>query len=352
MACEILILTPNLELPGGVANFYAVARQYFSPSVKYLQFNSRFPHGWRKSVFNTFFFLRAVFFIAILSPKIVVVNPSLGRSALLRDGIFVAWAKVFKKKTVVFWRGWNPRNEHLLHGPLLRYLVRTSLKKANAQIVLSSEAKDCLEQLGVEQDRIFHSNTIVDQEFFAKKPRTEKDKFVVLFLTRIERYKGIFEAIEIFQILDKEDIELHIVGDGSALGNIRALVEEEQLQNIKVLGYKSGLEKIKAFKQADVYLFPSYSEGMPNSVLEAMATGLPVVCTRVGSLLDFFEDGNMGFSHELPIDVCAFAESILTIYSDPSVRHRMSEFNSSFAMTHFLASRSIVKLEEVLLAAR
>ncbi len=65
---------------------------------------------------------------------------------------------------------------------------------------------------------------------------------------------------------------------------------------MRFLGHVSGAAKTQAFRAADIYLFTSLAEGMPNSVLEAMAFGLPIVTRPVGGIRDFFEDGRMGYA--------------------------------------------------------
>jgi glycosyltransferase involved in cell wall biosynthesis len=174
--------------------------------------------------------------------------------------------------------------------------------------------------------------------------------FVILFLTRIEKYKGIYETFEIFDRLTLRNlnIELHIAGDGSEMDTIKSLVCVKNNSKIKILGYLSGDEKINAYKNSSVYLFPSYSEGMPNSVLEAMACGLPIICTNVGALEDFFENEKMGFIHPMPINIESFENSILTLYYERELLNTMASFNNHYAKDHFLASRSIQKLEALI----
>ena len=92
------------------------------------------------------------------------------------------------------------------------------------------------------------------------------------------------------------------------------------------------------FRAADLYLFTSYHEGMPTSVLEAMCFGLPIVTRPVGGLVDFFENGKMGqmvdsFNAE---DFIAPIENLLHYPGDVK---RIINYNSQYGRTHFLASK-------------
>lgn len=351
MSNKIFIFVPNPKLLGGVSHYYQTARKYFTDDVKYLYFNARYTKGLLKIQLNLFQLLKSIISIFIFSPRTVVVNPSLARNSILRDGLIVFTSHILQKKTIVFWRGWNPNDEFLLKSGITGIIFRSSLKSAETHIVLNKNTQKSLINNNVDKSKITFSNTIVDDCYFYDKSTkyTNKQKFIILFLTRIEKYKGIYETIEIFKRLKEEleNIELHIAGNGNEIDNIKNLVHNQNITGIKFLGYVTGLEKIKVYQNSDVYLFPSYSEGMPNSVLEAMGAGLPVVCTKVGALEDFFKDGYMGFSHDLPINIDLFVSSITSLFYDKTLRIAISDYNKEYAEENFMASTTINKLEKI-----
>lgn len=83
---------------------------------------------------------------------------------------------------------------------------------------------------------------------------------------------------------------------------------------------------------------------MPTSVLEAMAFGLPVVTRPVGGLVDFFEDGKMGYLVE-SLDATDFAEKVLDLIEGIDKARAMSVYNWGYARQHFLASKVAKELE-------
>ena len=88
------------------------------------------------------------------------------------------------------------------------------------------------------------------------------------------------------------------------------------------------------YRQAAVYCLPSYRGGAPLSVLEAMASGLPVVATRISGLPHLIEEGKGGFLIE-PGDVSALADRLRSLYDDPELRKSMGRFNRRRAVERF-----------------
>jgi glycosyltransferase involved in cell wall biosynthesis len=154
--------------------------------------------------------------------------------------------------------------------------------------------------------------------------RARGNALKILFLARVEKAKGIYEAVDAFRIVQAKhsSVCLTIAGDGSELKSVKEYVRAQNIEGITFLGWVRGPSKLEAFAKADVYLFPTHhGEGMPNSVLEAMACGLPVVTRPVGGVRDFFENGRMGFLTEgKEPQVLA---SLLEVWSSMSLRRQM-----------------------------
>lgn len=122
---------------------------------------------------------------------------------------------------------------------------------------------------------------------------------------------------------------LAIVGDGPA----RAALEQHFAgTNTKFMGYLKGLELSQAFASADIFTFPSAMETFGLVIVEAMASGLPVVTTLVGGAKDVIKRGETGYAYPVG-DVNGLVEGVQAIVSEPGNRARMSVLARSFAET-------------------
>ena len=273
--------------------------------------------------------------------EIVLLNPSFGYKSLLRDALFLRASKRAGKRTVVFFRGWEAKCERAVRRRFAR-AFRFAYARADLVLVLATEFERALRDLAYRGPIVVETTAVADGDFEPPNSERAPSKTVeLLFLARVERNKGVYRAIEAFELLRKAgaDVALTIAGDGTELERARQYVVERAITGVRFPGYVRDAEKLAVFRQADVFLFPSsHGEGMPNSVLEAMAHGLPVVAAAVGGLRDFFEDGKMGFlcDSEEPARI---AEAVQRIVADPALCSAIGTFNRDYADRRFRASR-------------
>jgi glycosyltransferase involved in cell wall biosynthesis len=341
---------------GGVGMYYLSLQNHFHPLVEYFHFSDDKSKNLLKKVkfriTDMYTFFRKC---RKKQPKIDIVhlNPSLSWSGLLRDGFFLMLARLYKKKTIVFFRGWH---EYMVtkidQNRIIRFFFKKVYGKSDAFIALSSAFKTKLREWDFKQP-VFIETTSVDDRLIAasegsQQQKKTKNKISILFLARVEKAKGIYETLEAYRLLAEKqlDISLTIAGDGSCLYEIKQFASDNNL-DVKFKGYVSGEEKGKTFAESDIYLFPTYhGEGMPNAVLEAMAFGLPVITRPVGGLNDFFEDGKMGYLTESK-DPKVYAELIEKLITNPVLRKEISAYNAAFARNHFMASNVARRLENI-----
>lgn len=135
---------------------------------------------------------------------------------------------------------------------------------------------------------------------------------------------------------------MYVVGSGKELRAVETLTRS--MNGIKLLGAKFGEELANCYKDSDIYLLPTHGEGMPTSVLEAMAFGLPVITRPVGGLKDFFEDGKMGYLIE-DFDTNEYIEKIVQLMRNEKLYESISSYNYNYAQHRFLASKVARQLE-------
>jgi glycosyltransferase involved in cell wall biosynthesis len=150
-----------------------------------------------------------------------------------------------------------------------------------------------------------------------------------LFCGWLERFKGVNELVEALRIVQESGLrwELTFCGGGSQRQGLEKRVAELGLgPQVHFAGWVRGADKLTAFWGADVFVLPSYSEGLPNALLEAMAAGLPVVASRVGGIPCLVQDNVNGLL-VAPRTIPELAQALLDLASQPEVRERMGALN-------------------------
>lgn len=140
----------------------------------------------------------------------------------------------------------------------------------------------------------------------------------LLFLGRLWQEKGVFDLIDALALVHAQCPQVHLVCAGD--GDHAAVLAHAQARGVAgcltLPGWLDGAAKAQALAQAAVFVLPSYAEGLPVGVLEAMAFGLPVVATRVGGVAEALGPG-AGLLCE-PGDVPALAQALLALLQDPA----------------------------------
>lgn len=151
----------------------------------------------------------------------------------------------------------------------------------------------------------------------------------VLFLGELGKRKGCYDIPEVIAQVRKSipDVKFILAGAGSEADEnaIKKLIDEKGVSdNVEFPGWVRGDMKDKLLRKADVFFLPSYNEGMPMSVLDAMGYGLPVVSTNVGGISKIVHDGENGYCCD-PGNVNRFAKGITKILLDGKERKSFGE---------------------------
>ena len=277
---------------------------------------------------------------------LVVLNPSILSKAFFREALFARQLISKEIPFISFFHGWDLDFEKKVDKYFINLFLST-FGKSEKIITLSPEAKKKIIHWGYEgevvvETTIVDSQLIGDYTFEERRKQIVTDKTIkILFLARMERTKGIFELIDAFNELQKEspNVELVLAGNGTAYEEVKEYVSS--MSNIKMLGHIEGEDKAKVFKESDIYCLPSYSEGLPVSVLEAMAFGLPVLTTSVGGLRYFFKEGKMGYT-SIPQDRDTLLHALKMLILNQEKMLEIAKFNFDYAQ-EYLMSDNVAK---------
>ncbi len=218
------------------------------------------------------------------------------------------------------------------HGSL-KWLRGLVYKKAKLCIASSEAVRDEFRALGVDAKKIEIIPNGVDwDEFMNSQRKTSPGVFRILCVGRLEKVKGQAYLIEAFRkIQDKISqsrfpelrLLLTLVGDGSEKANLKKKVLELGLnESVEFVGEVRHDNLPEYFAKADVAAIPSLSEGFGIVALEAIASGVPIVASRVGGLTDIQKDFRTGFLVE-PGDAEALASAIMSCINNPEFRYAL-----------------------------
>jgi glycosyltransferase involved in cell wall biosynthesis len=178
---------------------------------------------------------------------------------------------------------------HRLIGPFLRVVWR------NAGGVVANSIG--LRDLGQAFDPKTPIDIIpngVDAERFVPAPRSW-DPPRMLFVGRVVYQKGLDVLFRALGQLQSLPWELSIIGDGTQAERLRAMADEmDMMERLHLLGWQHNDDLVHQYQRANLFVYPSRHEGMPNAVLEAMATGLPVLATRIAGNEELVVPGETG----------------------------------------------------------
>jgi len=341
---KILINIPCMDLVGGVVSQYVGLAPYWTENIKYNIVGKRTEKKATGIYWILWDILNFIYIIFRWRPNAILLNPSLGKTAVLRDMIFLTISSALGKKTFIFIHGWDKEFAKKLNK---KWFVRLC-NRATGIFVLAKEFKFELLKWGIKVP-ILPATTKVDNKLLESFDINSRNGGIktILFLARVEIKKGIFIAIDTFNLLKQKYpyLKFKIVGNGGALDKSKKYVIDNKITDVEFTGNLSGEDLIDAFKSGDLYILPSFTEGMPTSVLEAMAFGLPVITRPVGGLSDILKNDLMGYTTK-SLNPENFARRIELLIKSPEECLKMSQFNYQYAKDHFMASEVAKYMEK------
>ncbi|MFV9631150.1 MAG: glycosyltransferase family 4 protein [Methanosarcinales archaeon] len=258
--------------------------------------------------------------------------------------------KLMRKPYVV----WGQGSDVYLPGKFIKSISKLVLKSANKVIALTDDMKKEMQKICSRDVSVIPNG--IDLSSFEDLSRKEArsrlqikdDEKVILFVGTLRPVKGIRYLIEAMRLIkDKnESTKLFLVGDGEEREYLKNLVKGLILEEcVRFIGKVPNEKVPECMVASDVFVLPSLSEGFPVVILEAMASGLPIIATKVTGLLEIVKDGKNGILVESksPDEI---AEKVLLILGDDELRERISENNRKEAKRYSWDS-AVDKLEEI-----
>ncbi|HGH7179060.1 TPA: glycosyltransferase family 4 protein [Bacillus luti] len=178
---------------------------------------------------------------------------------------------------------------------------------------------------GVGVDTGLYQSVQIDQAALKSSLGLKENDIVLIAMGDLIRRKNYASSIKAIAKANNKNLQFLICGKGPELDNLQTLAKELEVEDqVHFLGFRSDIKELLSI--ADVFLFTTYQEGLPRSMMEAMASGLPCIASKVRGNVDLIVEGKGGFLRE-PNDVKGIAECISKLALNESLRKEMSLFN-------------------------
>lgn len=230
-------------------------------------------------------------------------------------------------------------------------LDRMALKKFNALAAVSDTVAQRLLAFGVPAEKIKTIANGIDVKAFERAEPlplfNAEGSAVVGMVARLDLQKGFEYLLQAARELCKtfHGLKIVIVGEGPDREAIEEMIEQYGLQsNVVLAGQQSNMPAVYA--AMDIFVLPSLNEGLPMTVLEAMAASKPVIATRVGAIPSLIKDGENGLL-VAPKDSEGLRNTIASLLDDPERRRRMGDQAHAWVSRNYTSETMALKYREM-----
>ena len=347
----ILMSAPSLDSGRNVSGVSSVAAEITRVlgaifAFKHLQVGSEQGGGFpRRQLRSMGRFLRSIFIVLLGNYDIYHSNTDLSWQSALRDSVVTTACLLRGRDLVIHLHG-----GYYMHNcapPLVHAVIRRLLRGADKVVVLSTAEREIVvTRYGVNRNSVEIVVNAIHMPLTLRKRRVQREEpLVVAFVGRLVETKGLLLLLDAVGKLGMRDkFQFRFYGDGPLRPEVVNAASE--FPNVSYLGIfsRSAVEAIMS--EADILILPSLFEGLPMSVVEAMAYGAVPVCTPTGSLPGVIVDGESGYFIETgSVDAIVRRLSFLELRRDELVR--VSHNAHAVAAANFDSNKALLALARV-----
>jgi glycosyltransferase involved in cell wall biosynthesis len=292
------------------------------------------------------YFLRSLlsFLYQLIFKNVTLIHiHSASRGSFWRKSLYAVIGFIFKTPVIFHIHGASIEKFYSSLPRVFKKYFQWVVEHSKCVIVLSESWKSYISSVAPNSTIEVVNNYVVLPEIGKKKVN---NKIKILFLGIVGKRKGIYDIINsINYIAEKNPNFEFIIGGNGEVEVARKKVKENKVDKfIKFLGWVNLEQKNELLRDADVYVLPSYNEGLPMSLLEAMSWGLPVISTDVGGIPELIRNGEDGFIIK-PGDVDALSKKLLALIDSEDLRVQMGVNGRSRIKNNFSDLSVLPKLE-------
>jgi glycosyltransferase involved in cell wall biosynthesis len=352
----VLLLGPHLGAISGVsAHVGSLLRSQLGESFLLDHFvigsegrrESTLGRAWRlfTSVFQFAGTLRRV------RPAIVHLNTSLNAGAFWRDLVYLLLARGTGSRVLYQVHGGKLPREFLGRTPMMQSLLRRILSLPDVIVVLAEQELRAYREFVPGQQVLLIANAVDCQPYRAlrRAHAGREGPLRLVYLGRLAREKGLYELLEAVAAACDAGVALHLtlVGSGPEEQGLRQATALHLLnREVTFAGAAFGVDKAQRLASSDVFVLPSYGEGLPYALLEGMAAGNAVIATAVGAIPDIVVPGVHGRLVE-PRDPSAIASAICGMAGDCEAMARMQAASAQLIASRYSPERFLARFQDL-----
>lgn len=352
MKKRICMVVPNPMVKGGIAavvNGYRgseLEKKYEITYVESYKDGSKF-EKLLKGICGYLHFIRV---LLLHKPDLVHIHSSFGPS-FYRKMPFIYMATWAKVPVINHIHGADFDDFYVNASENKKKKIKKIYNKCTVLIALSEEWKKNLCQIVSSEKIVVIENYSTLYEDVLEQRQNRECNEMILFLGELGRRKGCYDIPEVIRRVKEKipNVKCIMAGAGSETDEeaIKKLIREKNIMdNIVFPGWIRGAKKDKALKEADVFFLPSYNEGMPMSVLDAMGYGLPVVSTNVGGIPKIVHNGENGYCCD-PGDIQEFTNYLVLLLSNDQFRKQAGKQSQRIVKEKYSFTAHIKQLEKL-----
>lgn len=348
---KILIVGPMPPLIGGIATHISdLLKSNLTEEFELIPFTTSRPLNKNKIpvvhnyniVFNfTILYLMKCIIVTafhILYFPVVIINvkPDLVHIhtssywSFLENSCYVLISKIFRQKIVIHIHGSDFDDFYLNASTFTQKYVQRILNYANYIVALSEYWENFFEDKIKVNNIVIIRNSVNASKYNTKtiKDNSNKNLSVLFIGGQDSKRKGAYDIIKAMPLIinEIENVKFIFIGKGQ-IEEIKRMCKELNLEDhVQILDFVPEESKISFFNNSDVFVLPSYAEGLPISLLEAMASGLPIVSSNVGGIPEvIIEEINGYLIH--PGDYKELASKVLILLKNDQLRNTIGNNN-------------------------
>lgn len=343
---KILLVGADLSSNGGIASAVKVFYKAKNKKYRYTLLKTNY-YKDKGLAFELIIAIKALtkYFIFLITNQFKIVHiHSSARISFYRKTIFLLLAILFQKKAIL----------HIHSSDFDEFFINThGIKKIFIKLILSLPTKifvlcgdwksKILEKYTLSADVIYNPISLNPPEPYRSKPKS----ISILFLGFFIQSKGITDLLNVIKhYTNSEAVNFIIAGKGDLKSTIINTIKNNNIKNANFLGWANEEMKNRILKEADVLFLPSFKEGMPIVILEAISHSMPIISTNIAGIPELVINGYNGFICK-PGDIENFIKAIDFFINCSEVIYNTFRSNSRQIAANFSDEIIVKQIESI-----